>query len=102
MKTNKLVATVALATLAISPAFAQTQVTPAPASNNTRAFAPGPAGAPSATAAGLGGLTPAQWGAVGGTGALMLALGSSNNGNGGGGFFVPGTGTTGTGTTGTR
>ncbi|MET3376935.1 hypothetical protein ABIC89_006015 [Variovorax boronicumulans] len=96
---NKLVATVALATLAISSAFAQPQVTPAPASNNTRAFAPGPAGAPSATAAGLGGLTPVQWGAVAGTGALMLALGSSNNGNGGG-FFVPGTGTTGT--TGTR
>ncbi|QFZ81403.1 hypothetical protein GFK26_00715 [Variovorax paradoxus] len=102
MKTNKLVATVALATLAISSAFAQTQVTPATPSNNTRAFAPGPAGAPSATAAGLGGLTPVQWGAVAGTGALMVALGSSNNGNGGGGFFVPGTGTTGTGTTGTR
>lgn len=101
MKTNKLVATVALATLAISSAFAQTQVTPAPASNN-RAFVPGPAGAPSATAAGLGGLTPVQWGAVAGTGALMLTLGSSNNGNGGGGFFVPGTGTSGTGTTGTR
>ncbi|GER12837.1 hypothetical protein VHAB30_40200 [Variovorax boronicumulans] len=101
MKTNKLVATVALATLAISSAFAQTQVTPAPASTN-RAFTPGPAGAPSATAAGLGGLTPVQWGAVAGTGALMLTLGSSNNGNGGGGFFVPGTGTTGTGTTGTR
>ncbi len=98
---NKLVATVALATLAISSAFAQTQATPAPASNN-RTAAPGPAGASNATSGGLGGLTPVQWGAVAGTGVLMLALGSSNNGNGGGGFFVPGTGTTGTGTTGTR
>ncbi|WP_395348663.1 hypothetical protein [Variovorax sp. UC122_21] len=81
MKTNQLLAAVALSALAASSAFAQT----APAGGNT------------ATTNAQGSFTTEEKIAAGAGAALFVAAVSGNGGNSGGGFgLIPGTGTTGT------
>ncbi|SFP63636.1 hypothetical protein SAMN05443579_11391 [Variovorax sp. PDC80] len=81
MKTNQLVAAVALSALAVSSAFAQTA----------------PAGGTNATNNAQGSFTTEEKIAAGAGAALFVAAVSGNGGNSGGGFgLIPGTGTTGT------
>ncbi|QRF59020.1 hypothetical protein [Variovorax paradoxus] len=81
MKTNQLLAAVALSALAASSAFAQT----APAGGNT------------ATNNAQGSFTDGEKIAAAAGAALFVAAVSGNGGNSGGGFgLIPGTGTTGT------
>ena len=87
MKTNQLVAAVALSALAVSSAFAQGA----------------PAGGTNAAGGAQGSFTTEEKIAAGAGVALFVAAVSGNGGNSGGGFgLIPGTGTSGTGTTGTR
>ncbi|WP_208511609.1 hypothetical protein [Variovorax paradoxus] len=82
MKTNQLVAAVALSALAVSSAFAQGA----------------PVGGTNATSGAQGGgFTTEEKIAAGAGAALFVAAVSGNGGNSGGGFgLIPGTGTTGT------
>jgi len=81
MKTNQLLAAVALSALAASSAFAQT----APAGGNT------------ATTNAQGSFTNAEKLGAAAAAVVFVAAVSGNGGNSGGGFgLIPGTGTTGT------